>query len=148
MKHHAVVFALYRADGGVLMEWRDDGVFAPGNWSFPGGRIERGEQETDALLREAKEELGIDVLDAMPLEDLTYKGWRIMPYLVTRWRGDPPGATIDAGHRLQWFAIEAAAEVEWVPAVQIAKSAVSFLHYREANQAKRRAEEALQQVPF
>jgi nucleoside triphosphatase len=38
----------------------DRGVF-PGQWGFPGGGIKPGEQMTDALRRELREELGIEV---------------------------------------------------------------------------------------
>jgi nucleoside triphosphatase len=43
----------------------DRGVF-PGKWGFPGGGIEPGEQMTDALHRELREELGIEVDHIQP----------------------------------------------------------------------------------
>jgi len=41
------------------------GVF-PGQWGFPGGGIESGEQMTDALHRELSEELGIEIDNPVP----------------------------------------------------------------------------------
>lgn len=41
------------------------GVF-PGQWGFPGGGIEPGEQMTDALHRELSEELGIEIDNPVP----------------------------------------------------------------------------------
>lgn len=126
---HAVVFVLYRAEdgGAVLMEWREDGVFAPGHWSFPGGRIEPGEDAPDTLIREASEELAVKILTAIPMHDYTYKGFAMLPYLVTRWEGDPPPSTLDVGHRLQWFTPDAACEVPWPPAAFFAEQARALI---------------------
>ena len=44
----------------------DRGVF-PGQWALPGGGVEPGERIEDALRREAREELGIDLLSIVPL---------------------------------------------------------------------------------
>ena len=54
------VFTLVDVNGRFLLQHRtDDAPRAPGYWSFFGGRIERGEKPELALLREAREELGI-----------------------------------------------------------------------------------------
>ena len=44
----------------------DRGVF-PGKWGLPGGGIEKGERMEEALQREIREELGLDVTDIKPL---------------------------------------------------------------------------------
>ena len=54
------VFTLIDIQGRFLLQHRtDDAPRAPGYWSFFGGRLEKGEKPEQALLREAKEELGI-----------------------------------------------------------------------------------------
>jgi 8-oxo-dGTP diphosphatase len=124
MMPRAAVFVLYRS-GQVLMEWREDGVFAPGHWSFPGGRLEQGEEPHQGLNREATEELGVTLLDAAPMEQVVYKKFEILPYLVTRWDGTLPNATLDAGSPLVWHWLDDACENTWPPARAIARAILS-----------------------
>ena len=49
------------ADGKILISKRPENVMLGGLWEFPGGKVESGESITDALHRELKEELGINV---------------------------------------------------------------------------------------
>src|SRR3546814_17306244 len=55
---------LVDADGRVLIAQRPVGKIAAGQWEFPGGKIETGESAHDALVRELREEIGIEVRDA------------------------------------------------------------------------------------
>lgn len=47
--------------GNYLCCKRGDWKAAPGKWEFPGGKPEQGEELADALVREIKEELGIEI---------------------------------------------------------------------------------------
>jgi 8-oxo-dGTP diphosphatase len=64
----AAVIERRTADGVIefLLGQRAPGTFYPGYWEFPGGKVEPGETPHDALLRELREELGIDVQHADP----------------------------------------------------------------------------------
>lgn len=62
---HAVV-GILRREGKVLVARRPEGKPYSGYWEFPGGKIESGEAGKAALIRELKEELGIDVINAEP----------------------------------------------------------------------------------
>lgn len=60
----SVVAGLIFRDGRVLVcQRRGDAAF-PLKWEFPGGKIESGENAVEALARELKEELTIDVLES------------------------------------------------------------------------------------
>src|SRR5437899_2455576 len=71
------VVAVVNRGGRLLVIRRSQQVVAPGAICFPGGGIEAGESETDALVREVQEELGVAV---MPLKRL----WQS----VTPWNVD------------------------------------------------------------
>ncbi len=52
--------ALVDADGRVLLARRPAGKAMAGLWEFPGGKVKPGELPEQALIRELREELGID----------------------------------------------------------------------------------------
>ncbi len=60
MKRIEVVAAMVLHDGRVLATQRGKGEFKDG-WEFPGGKIEPGETPREALVREIREELDMDV---------------------------------------------------------------------------------------
>ena len=60
MKRLAVVAAVVRRGRSILITRRADRPGRPGQWEFPGGKVEAGEGEPQALARELREELGVD----------------------------------------------------------------------------------------
>ncbi|MGE3931655.1 MAG: (deoxy)nucleoside triphosphate pyrophosphohydrolase [Rhodospirillaceae bacterium] len=86
--------ALVDADGRVLIARRPQGKAMAGLWEFPGGKVDPGETPETALIRELKEELGIDVTERC-LAPFTFASHRyeafhlLMPLYVCRvWQGD------------------------------------------------------------
>jgi 8-oxo-dGTP diphosphatase len=55
------VGVLIRADGAFLLTSRPNGKVYAGYWEFPGGKVEAGETVEQALRRELREEIGIDI---------------------------------------------------------------------------------------
>ena len=87
--------ALIDADGRVLLARRPEGKTMAGLWEFPGGKLHSGETPEAALIRELKEELGIDVsaacLAPFAFASHAYERFHLlMPlYLCRRWKGMP-----------------------------------------------------------
>ncbi len=97
--------ALVDPDGRILLAKRPEGKTLAGLWEFPGGKVEDGESPEDALIRELKEELGIDV-ETSCLAPLTFAShayqdfYLLMPlYVCRRWKGIAHGAE---GQELKW----------------------------------------------
>lgn len=59
-KQFRVVAALIIKDGKVLLTQRWPGRHLGLTWEFPGGKVEEGEEDREALERELKEELGVE----------------------------------------------------------------------------------------
>ena len=88
-----VAVALVDADGRVLIAQRPAGKQMAGLWEFPGGKVEPGERPEAALIRELKEELGIEVAESclapFVFTSHAYNSFHLlMPlYLCRRWSG-------------------------------------------------------------
>ncbi len=57
---------IVKNDKVLLVQQRKES--AKGLWSYPGGQVEDGETAEQAVVREVKEELGIDLIDYSPLK--------------------------------------------------------------------------------
>jgi 8-oxo-dGTP diphosphatase len=100
-----VAAALVDRDGRVLLQQRPPGRQMAGLWEFPGGKIEPGERPEAALIRELREELGIETEEAClapatfasaPLGD---RHLLLLLYICRKWQGNPE--PIDAA-ALKW----------------------------------------------
>ncbi len=98
--------ALIDRDGRVLLAQRPARASSmAGLWEFPGGKVEAGETPEAALIRELREELGIETWDSC-LAPLTFASHGydefhlLMPLFACRkWAGQPQG---HEGQRLDW----------------------------------------------
>lgn len=82
-----------RPDGAVLLAQRPDGKPYAGYWEFPGGKLEPGETPRQALARELREELGLEVVRAAPWlvqrYDYPHADVELHFFRVLAWRGEP-----------------------------------------------------------
>ena len=88
---------LVDVDGRILLAQRPEGKSMAGLWEFPGGKVEPGETHEEALIRELREELGIDTWSSC-LAPLTFASHRyddfhlLMPLFACRkWHGIAQG---------------------------------------------------------
>jgi len=97
--------ALIDVDGRVLLAQRPAGKKLAGLWEFPGGKIEEGESPEAALIRELKEELGIDAsiscLSPLTFASHAYDDFHLlMPLYACRvWQGH---VIAKEGQNLAW----------------------------------------------
>ena len=111
--------ALVDADHRVLLCRRPEGKAMAGLWEFPGGKIGPGETPEACLVRELREELGLDVA-ASCLAPLTFASHRyaefhlLMPLYVCRvWEGLPEARE---GQALKWLRPRAMTDLPMPPA--------------------------------
>lgn len=97
--------ALIDSEGRVLLAQRPEGKSLAGLWEFPGGKVEPGETPEAALIRELREELGIDTwkscLAPLTFASHSYPDFHLlMPlFACRRWDGIP---TAQEGQTLAW----------------------------------------------
>jgi len=73
VKRVRVVAALIERGGTVLVQQRPPGKSRALLWEFPGGKVEPGERDEEALARECEEELGVSVDVAERLWSITHE---------------------------------------------------------------------------
>ena len=111
--------ALVDIDGRVLIAERPAGKSMAGMWEFPGGKVEEGEIPEAALIRECKEELGIDITAAclapFAFASHTYEKFHLlMPlYVCRKWEGLVQGLE---GQQTKWVRITDLGDYQMPPA--------------------------------
>lgn len=103
---HVAVAVIQDHRGRVLLSQRPEHVHQGGLWEFPGGKIESGETLSQALKRELREELNIEVTTHKPLIRITHhysdKSVVLDVHRVTGFNGTPEGLE---GQPLSWVSV-------------------------------------------
>jgi len=91
-------------NGKFFLTKRLEHAHQGGKWEFPGGKVEQGETIAQALHRELKEEIAIDVLACIPLVEIQHdygdKQVLLDVYLVDNYLGEPEA---QEGQKQGWF---------------------------------------------
>lgn len=112
-----IVGAAIIEDGRVLACARSEPPEFAGRWEFPGGKVEPGETETEALVRECVEELGVKIeVGARVGDDVTLgHGWAVLRVYSARLADDARPQPIE--HlELRWLTAPELSTVNWLPA--------------------------------
>lgn len=112
-----VAAALFDARGRVLIAERPAGKHMAGFWEFPGGKVAAGESDTQALMRELREELGVDARVDAEVMTLTHEyPDRIVDLVLWHGRivaGEPQGLD---GQQLKWVPCRSLKNEKLLPA--------------------------------
>lgn len=117
-ERYQVKFAVYlflRRDNKILLLKRHNTGYMDGTYSLVSGHVEKGEPAELAMVREAKEEAGIDI-DANDLH-LVYVTHRLTEvenddyvdfyFEVDKWRGEPVNAEPEKCSEIRWAPVDA-----------------------------------------
>jgi 8-oxo-dGTP diphosphatase len=110
-----VVGAALVRGGAVLASRRTAPAHLAGLWEFPGGKVEPGEDDEEALRRELREELGVEVAVGLRIGPELLLGTTavLRVYLAELLSGEPQEVDHDA-HR--WLTADELYDVAWIPA--------------------------------
>ncbi len=115
-KHKARLasFVILERDGKILLTRRFNTGYADGQYQMPSGHVELNEYPIEAAIREAKEEVGVDI-DMQDLE-FVHASYRINQadasgdyvdffFKTTKWTGEPVNAEPEKCDELMWVSL-------------------------------------------
>lgn len=114
LKQIDVSAALVFHKGRLLITQRPVESHLGGLWEFPGGKCERGETFEQCLIREIREELGMDIAVGELFEEIThaYEERTVhLKFFVCQWIGGEPRALACAS--LKWVAKDELGQYEF-----------------------------------
>ena len=114
-RHKAVpaVYGIFKKDKQVLLGRRQNTRYYDGWYGFPAGHVEANELPKKALIREIKEEVGVDVtLEDIEFAHILYRtahdetGDRVdLFFIIKKWTGEPKIMEPHKCDDLQWFSL-------------------------------------------
>ena len=112
-----VVCAILEHEGKVMVARRGPAMSMAGFWEFPGGKVEPQESAELALVREIKEELGLEIAVGVPFPasdwDSGQRLIRLLPFVCSLRGGQLQLLEHDA---VEWVAPTALLDRHWAPA--------------------------------
>ena len=127
----AVVGILYAKNNTqILITKRRKNQFMPDYWELPGGKIEKGEDEEDALARELQEELGIKTLRISLKHVMTHhykdKTVNLSIYNVESYKGNVTGTE---GQDIRWCNLQNLSNYKLLPTMRIIINRIRLPEY-------------------
>ncbi|MET9550461.1 MULTISPECIES: (deoxy)nucleoside triphosphate pyrophosphohydrolase [unclassified Streptomyces] len=132
MNERIVVGAALYDDGRLLAARRSAPPELAGGWELPGGKVEPGERGEDALVRELREELGVEaeVVERVPGQWPLAKGYVLRVWTARLLSG--VAEPLQDHDELRWLAPDQVWSVDWltadVPAVTAALAVARATH--------------------
>ena len=110
-----VVGAAIVRDGMMLAARRTEPEHLAGGWELTGGKVEPGETDEQALVREVREELGVTVA----LGRRVGGDWPLGRYVLRVWLAtivdDGEPAPLEQHDAVRWVGLDEADAVDWLP---------------------------------
>lgn len=118
IKRVRVVAALFSRGETVLVQQRPPGKSRALLWEFPGGKVEAGEGDAEALARECREELGVDVQVGGKLWEIVheYADLHVELVLLRASMADDAQPQPHEAHQLAWIERRALPELPFCEA--------------------------------
>lgn len=103
---HVAVGVIINQDNHILLAKRHGHLHQGGKWEFPGGKVEVNETVTEALIRELKEEVNLDVTNSTSFMEISHdypdKHVKLDIHLVREFSNQAKGLE---GQQIQWVPI-------------------------------------------
>ena len=116
MKKIPVVAAVIRREGKILATQRGYGPQKDG-WEFPGGKVESGEDPREALVREIREELRVDIVPGAEIGVVAHEYPNISIRMQCFWAEIREGSPVLTEHEnAKWISTAELEQVDWLPA--------------------------------
>ncbi|MFD1739063.1 (deoxy)nucleoside triphosphate pyrophosphohydrolase [Bacillus salitolerans] len=112
-----VAAVIYNEHNQILCAKRSAEMSMPGKWEFPGGKVENGESDVDALTREIKEELQCEIEVERLITEVNHEYEAIIVQLVTYAAKIMKGIPLKSEHeKLEWLTLDQLSSVDWAEA--------------------------------